>query len=47
MRGLTLIFILLMTISILNAQPWQWELYDGDFYNPSGFPELHMGGWYS
>ena len=47
MRGLTLVFILLTTSCSLTAQPWQWELYDGDFYNPSGFPEIHMGGWYS
>lgn len=38
--------LLLMCLVLLSgaaiAQPWQWELYEGDFYNPTGFP---MPGW--
>jgi len=32
------ISLLLLTCASANAQPWQWEQYAGDFYNPTGFP---------
>ncbi len=26
------------------SQPWQWELYEGDYYNPTGFPAPILSG---
>jgi hypothetical protein len=34
-------------VSAVAAQPWQWQLYDGDYYNPSGFPEVTGGGMWN
>lgn len=46
-HGLTLILALLMATASAPAQPWQWALYDGDFYNPSGFPGVSGGGMWN
>jgi hypothetical protein len=36
-RKLSLAFLVLLSLKTALAQPWQWELYEGDFYNPTGF----------
>jgi hypothetical protein len=43
----TLLFALALLIAgLVNAQPWQWQQLQGDFYNPTGFPERGADGQY-
>lgn len=35
------LFIALLT-AICSAQPWRWEQYQGDYYNPTDFPSLDI-----
>ncbi|MBU0507372.1 hypothetical protein KKH27_00860 [bacterium] len=38
MKPIRTVLISLLTLaSATFAQPWQWQLYEGDFYNPTGF----------
>ena len=44
MRAISLCFALfLIGVSLSWAQPWQWQRFAGDYYNPIGFPQPHEG----
>jgi hypothetical protein len=36
------LFVLLLLSTQVWAQPWQWELFQGDYYNPTGFPNTSV-----
>lgn len=43
MKILVSIFAVLIGSLFAQAQPWQWQQYEGDYYNPTNFPSSEFG----